>query len=110
MSTTPIRLLLVDDHRIVCEGISSIMEDIEDIEDIRHEIQDSCVDIYNHALISWLHGNTEYVDDALQSGIYADFRGVSIINILQSGQYEHIAYIFGCLLRALEEELEHDEI
>jgi len=32
MSESPIRILVVDDHRIVREGISSLMEDIEDIQ------------------------------------------------------------------------------
>lgn len=32
MSRTPIRVLVVDDHRIVREGIRSLMDDIEDIQ------------------------------------------------------------------------------
>lgn len=32
MNGTPIRILVVDDHRIVREGIRSLMEDIEDIQ------------------------------------------------------------------------------
>ena len=32
MNRTPIRILVVDDHRIVREGIRSLMEDIEDIQ------------------------------------------------------------------------------
>jgi NarL family two-component system response regulator LiaR len=32
MNRTPIRILVVDDHRIVREGIRSLMEDVEDIQ------------------------------------------------------------------------------
>jgi NarL family two-component system response regulator LiaR len=32
MNKSPIRVLVVDDHRIVCEGIRSLMEEVEDIE------------------------------------------------------------------------------
>ena len=32
MNQSPIRILIVDDHRIVRDGIQSLMEEIEDIQ------------------------------------------------------------------------------
>jgi NarL family two-component system response regulator LiaR len=46
MNRTPIRILVVDDHRIVREGIRSLMEDIEDIQVVGEAANGyECVDL-----------------------------------------------------------------
>lgn len=62
----------------------------EYISDAISETADGAIDIYNHDLLEWAAHNSEYIDEAAQSGL-VDMRNTDniMIKLAQAGQYEY---------------------
>ena len=87
---------------ILSDLINYDIETIEDIEDIRHEIVDGLIDIYNGELTSWLNSNlyfAEYVNEAKRE--FGASEEADIYNDIQLGQYKAIDEIFSYVIELL---------
>lgn len=94
-------------HDWIYETFGAILDDLtgynidclEDIEDYRHEIVDSLVDIYTYDLTAWLHSSVTfpyYLNEAVKEYGQAD-------NILMLAQYMAIDEIFSEVINLIEE-------
>jgi hypothetical protein len=78
------------------------INDIDDVEDNRHEIVDGLVDIYNSDLTSWLgssYDNSYYVDEAKKEFGTSD----EIYKDIAMGQYMAIDEIYSEVVNLLSE-------
>lgn len=77
------------------------IENMNDIENFRHEIINSNIDIYNYHLKKWtleVYNADQYIDEAL-----SEFSGnKSYYDVLQSGQFYQLNHIFDCITELIE--------
>ena len=98
--------ILPDDFRY--SSISGLLDtmsnydcsDIETLEDLRHEIIDSNIDIYTKDLLTWLASNTnrvDYCNKAIDDGITSG----DIMSIISYGQFLELDGIYSNILSYL---------
>jgi hypothetical protein len=78
-------------------------ENIEQLEDYRHEIVDSYVDIYTHDLTKWLHENQalSYLEDACDGFVSED----GAWQLLARAQYNAIDEVMRCVIDVLSKDV-----
>jgi len=77
-------------------------ETLEDLEDVRHEIVDGCIDIYHHDLLEWQKQFSEYTEQASDEGLIGESSDISAQ--IQAGQFMKIDSMFCEIISLLEEE------
>lgn len=107
--------LMPDDYRYnvisrIFDTLNSYnVSDENTLDDLRGEIVDSLVDIYNHDLLNWLSSNlsrAELCNEALNQG-YAQN---DIYSIVKCAQYIEIETIYNNIQAFLTDRMQNDEL
>ena len=81
------------------------IDSLDKIEDVRFEIIENTIDVYNIDLLNWLASNlkrVEYCDEALNSGFCTNEGDRSLIDTIRAGQHLEIDEILNNIISHLE--------